>query len=45
MRAWIELLPLFVVRLLSRRMCERLPLAGRVVVNPRPGTFFDAPKP
>lgn len=29
MRGWVELLPLFVVRWLAMRYCERVPIGGR----------------
>lgn len=45
MRAWIELLPLFIVRRLALRHCERLPIGGMSVVQPRPGTMFKAQQP
>jgi hypothetical protein len=42
MRVWIELLPLCLVRWLARKKCERLAFGDRVIVNPRPGVYFDA---
>ena len=44
LRWWIELLPLFAVRWLALRLCERLPMQRgghtRMVVCPRPGVYI-----
>lgn len=40
MKAWTELLPVFVVRWLARRNLERLVLRDCVVVQARPDVLF-----
>jgi hypothetical protein len=44
LRAWIEVLPLFIVRRLALRLCERMPMQReghtRSVVCPRPGVYI-----
>ncbi len=37
---WIELLPLFIVRRLARRHCERIVLRNAIVYDARPGVFI-----
>jgi hypothetical protein len=42
--AWTEILPLFVVRWLALRYCERVPMQrqghARIVVTARPGIYI-----
>lgn len=41
LKAWVEILPLFVVRLLARR-CESIRVGTRQVHVPRPGVMIEA---
>lgn len=42
--AWVELLPLFVVRWLALRLCERITVdRGAIVVTARPDVLVRAP--
>ena len=42
MGAWVELLPLFMVRWLAVGRCERMNLGGTEVVTARPDVFIRA---